>query len=177
MKKERLEFIPSEDGNVLEIHPIHDEKKHKLMFLWLIAFTIGGLAIISQLFTNTDSDLKIMLIVFAFFWAYFGFKVFSAYRWRKYGKEKLIFGENKLYYGRLVNNRGVMYPYNKDLLGKLKKVEISEKNFFAAMGNSYWTIGNEKLAFSYAGKQIPFALDLDKSETNLIIKRTQAYFQ
>lgn len=176
MKSERLKFIPSEEGNVLEIYPFYDENKQRLLLVWLIAFTIGGLAVISQLFIDVDSELKIMIMVFAFFWAYFEYKVLKAYRWRRSGKEKLIFAENKLYYGRLIGNRGFMHPYNKDLLGGLKKVDISEKNFFAAMGDSYWVISGEKLAFSYAGKQIPFGLRLNKAEVGLIIKRTQSYF-
>lgn len=176
MNSERLNFISSEDGNILEINAFYDEKKQKFLLLWLVAFTLGGLAIVSQLFSNAGSELKMMIMIFAFFWIYFEFKVLKAYRWRNSGKEKLIFTENKLYYGRLIGNRGVMHPYNKDLLGDLRKVDISEKNFFAAMSDSYWVIGGEKLAFSFAGKQIPFGLRLNKAEVNLIIKHIQNYF-
>ena len=176
VKTERLKFVPSDQGNILEIYPFYDEKKQKLLFIWLIAFGIGGLAIISQLMTPASSELKIMIMVFAFFWAYFFYKVLKAYRWRKSGKERLIFGENKLYYGRIIGERGIMHAYDRELLGDLKKVDISEKNFFAAMGDSYWVISGEKLAFSHAGQQIPFGLRLTKGEVHLITKRTAAYF-
>lgn len=176
MEAQRLKFIPSEEGNVLEIYPFFDEKKQKMMVVWLVAFGLGGLAIMSQLLTPASSELKIMIMVFAFFWTYFFYKVLRAYRWRRSGREKLIFAENKLYYGRLIGNRGIMHSYDREFLGELKKVDISEKNFFTAMGDSYWVISGEKLAFSYGGQQIPFGLRLTKGEVNLITKRVAAYF-
>lgn len=177
MKLERLEFLDTDEGKVLNIRSYYDKSKQKLLLVWLLAFSICGIAIISQLFASIGSDMKIMVLIFAFFWLYFEFKIISAYRWRKNGEERFLFNKDTLYYGRLINNRGFLKPYSKDLLGGIRKIEIPPNNFFASMNNSYWVVAGESLAFSYAGKLVPFGLRLSEAEQKLIIQRTKTYFE
>lgn len=177
MKSSRIKFNHSKEGNELEIRPFYNEGKQKIMLVWLLAFSLCGLAIISQLFVSPNSELKIMILIFAFFWLYFEFKIINAYRWRKSGVEKFIFKDDTLFYGRLISNRGFMKAYSRDLIGSLRKIEVPENNFFASMNDSYWVVAGETLAFSCAGKLIPFGLRLSDAEQKLIIHKTQAYFE
>ena len=95
----------SKDNNKLEIiiNAFYDDKKQKMLFVWIILFSLCGIAILFQFFEDYDAGTKVFFGVYVAFWLFFEFKVIYAYRWRKYGFEKVIIENNQLI---LVKNIG-----------------------------------------------------------------------
>lgn len=147
-----------------------EKKKNILLFLWLFVWTVSGLVVLSQYFMMTDKDTKVMLIVWFAFWAYFEYKSFRAYMWRKYGVEKIKLRENKLFYKRETAGRGKIQVYEFDFIKDLRTIELKENSFADNMSNSYWAIGGERIAFDYYGKEIKFGLQLEDDEANALHK-------
>ena len=67
-----------------------------MLLVWIILFSLCGLAIVSQFFENYDAQTKVFFGVYVAFWLFFEFKVIYAYRWRKQGEEKIILENGQL---------------------------------------------------------------------------------
>jgi hypothetical protein len=115
-----------------------------------------------------------MLIVWLGFWAYFEFRIFKAFMWRKYGVEKVKLKENKFFYKRDVAGKGKIKVYEFDFIKDIRIVELKENSFADNMNNSYWMVGGEKLAFDYYGKEIKFAMQIEESEAKALMKVIKA---
>ena len=85
---DRIKINKSEDKFEITIKSFINNKKQKLLLVWIVLFSFCGLAIISQFFGNYNAETKVFFGVYIAFWIYFEFKVIYAYRWRKYGEEK-----------------------------------------------------------------------------------------
>ncbi len=149
---------------------LKDKLKNRLLLLWLILWSLGGLIVFSQYFILTDSNTKIAVVVWMFFWFYFEFKILNAYLWRKSGKEIIKIGNNKLQYKRDISGRGKIRTYSLDFIKDLRIAELRENSFFESLNNSYWVIAGEKLAFDYYGKEIKFGIQLEEKEAKLLLK-------
>ncbi|MEQ8908752.1 MAG: hypothetical protein RIC95_06140 [Vicingaceae bacterium] len=167
---QRISTEKKADGLLIKIKAYRDEDKQKLLTVWLGAWTLCGLAIISQLFTEVDRELKTLIIVFFAFWGYFEYLVVKAFRWRKSGEEQFFITEENLQYGRTYNNRGFLKPYRKDLINKLRTIDGETNTFVRVFSDSYWVIGGERLAFSAGGKVIPCGLRLTDKESKKLLK-------
>tara|TARA_B100000965_G_scaffold402762_1_gene429427 strand:- start:2086 stop:2616 length:531 start_codon:yes stop_codon:yes gene_type:complete len=167
---QRISSERKEDGLLIKIKAYYDEDKHKFFTIWVAAWTLCGLAIVSQLFTNVDSELKTMILVFFAFWAYFEYLVVKAFRWRKSGEEQFFITEEQLQYGRTYNNRGFLKPYRKDLVNKVRFIDDDQNTFVKVFSDSYWVIGGERLAFTVSGKVIPFGLRLNDKEAKKLVQ-------
>lgn len=165
----RINKTITEEGIHIAIKAYSDSSKQRMLGTWLLAFTVCGLAIISQVFTATG-ELRIMLTIFFFFWAYFEYKVVKVFRWRRKGEEQFLITEDKIQYGRTFNNRGFLRPYRKDLINKVRFIDADFNNFAKTFNASYWVIGGERLAFTVGGKMVAFGLDLDDKEAKKMIK-------
>jgi len=158
---------------VLTINAYYEEDKQKFFSVWLGAFTLCGLAILSQLFTSENSEMKLMIFVFGMFWAYFEYKMVRTWRWRRSGKEVIEMDDQYIYIGRIYGKRGIPKAYPlKDV--QLPRKFVNESNdFVKSMNDSYWMISNEQLCMTYKGKLIMFGLRLSEKEMNKVLKLVQ----
>ena len=90
MSEERLKIAKKEDELVITIKAFGDSRKQKILLLWIVLFSLCGIAIMSQFFGDYDNETKVFFGVYVAFWLFFEFKVVYAYRWRKYGVERII---------------------------------------------------------------------------------------
>lgn len=172
MKSEkRITEEKVEGGKLIKIKAYYDQDKQKLLDVWILAWTLCGIAIISQAFFPQDPDLKRMILIFGAFWIYFEYKVIKAWRWRKGGEEQIFINDEELRYGRTYFNRGFLKPYRKDLINKLRGIEDEKNTFVKAFSDSYWVVGgSEKLAFTANGKVIPLGLRLSDKESKKLMR-------
>lgn len=166
----RISKEQSDQGTLIKIKAHFDEGKQKMLTLWMITWTICGIAIISQFFSNNDEQFKIMIIVFAAFWLYFEYLVVKAFRWRTSGEEQFLITEDEFHYGRTYNNRGFLRPYRKELVNRARFIDEESNTFYKVFADSYWVIGGERLAFSVNGKFVPFGLRLTDKEAKKLMK-------
>lgn len=168
--EKRISVQDTEKGKLIKIVAFKDEGKQKILTVWLFAWTLCGLAILSQLFLEDQQELRPMLSVFGAFWLYFEYKVIKVFRWRRSGEEQILITDENIHYGRTYNNRGFLKPYRKDVINTMRKVEVKDNSFSKIMLDSYWVIGGETLAFSAGGKMIYCGLRLHPKEASKIEK-------
>jgi len=160
----RIQKSNKAEGLHITIKPYVDTAKQKMLTVWLLAWTLCGLAIISQIFVPQSEDVKIVIVLFTAFWAYFEYMVVKAFRWRRSGEEQFLITENEIKYGRTYNNRGFLKPYRKDLVNKVRLIDGEINTFTKVFYESYWVVGGERLAFTVGSKVVPFGLRLTDKE-------------
>lgn len=166
--EKRISIERKEEGLHIKIKSYKEESKQKNLTVWLLAWTLCGIAIGSQAFIKPEGEeqekLRIMILVFLAFWAYFEYMVIKAFRWRRSGEEQFLITDEQLQYGRTFANRGFLRPYRKDMVNSVRSIDTEKGNFISAFSSSYWVIGGERLAFTVNGKVIPFGLRLTDKE-------------
>ena len=141
-----------------------DKFKRILLFCWFFLWTLCGVIVLTQFFLIPDEKTKVALMVWMGFWAYFEYKIFNAYLWRKFGVEKIKLREHKLFYKRDVAGRGKIKVFEFDFIKDLRMIERKDNSFFDNLNHSYWVVAGECIAFDYYGKEIKLALQIDEQE-------------
>lgn len=166
----RITVEDTKEKFTLKIKAFVEEDKQKFFTVWLGAFTLCGLLIISQLFVNQDSELKLMVFVFAVFWAYFEFKMVRTWRWRRVGEEVIEMDDQFLYLGKRYNERGILKAYPLDGVDLPRKFNNKSNEFVKAINDSYWMISNEQLCFNYNNRVVLFGHRLSDQEMSKVLK-------
>lgn len=168
--EKRIKISQEKEGTLIVIKAYKEKSKQFVLGLWLLAWTICGLAICSQLFFEPADDLKSMLFIFSAFWFYFEFKAIKVWRWRRVGEEKILIDNNALHYGRTYNNRGFLKPFALNQINPVRIIEQSDNAFNKTIGNAYWSISGETLTFGFKGRMVFFGLRLNEKEAKKIMK-------
>jgi len=171
---QRISILNKENEKSIVIISFIDKTKNKLLLLWLLLWSLSGLIIFINYFLITDPNTKTAIIVWMGFWAYFEYKIFYVYLWRKSGKEKIKIRDKKLLYKLDVSGKGKIKEYELDVIKNLRLVAADENTFAEILNSSYWMIADEKLTFDYKGKEIKLAYQLNNNDAkallNLLIK-------
>jgi len=160
----RISIKRKEDEISIVILSSVDKTKNMLLFIWFFLWTLSGIIVITQYFMLTDPDTKAAIIVWLGFWAYFEYKIFKAFMWRKFGLEKIKLREGTLFYKRDVAGKGKIKVFEVDFIKDMRMIEPRENYFLESLNNSYWMVAGEKLAFDYYGKEIRFGIQLEVTD-------------
>ena len=147
-----------------------DKTKNGWLTIWFILWTISGMIVFSQYFVMKEENEKVMLLVWLFFWAYFEYKIFKVFMWRKFGVEKIKIRNGKLQYKRDRAGKGKIREYQLNLIKDLRLIELKENSFADNLNQSYWVIAGERLVFDYEGKEIKLGLQLEEKDAELLLK-------
>jgi hypothetical protein len=172
---ERITIEKEEDKLAITILAFNDAKKQQMLMMWIVLFSLCGLAIISQFFAPYDNGTKVFFGVYIAFWLFFEFKVVYAYRWRKFGLEYLTIEDGELILSKQIGKRGITQRFKISDIQNLRIFENADTNFVKSMTSSYWNINKYTLAFDYNNQIIPFGIDLSKKEANRILKTLQEF--
>ena len=170
MNNERISITQEGEFEII-IKSYFDINKQNILVLWIILWTIAGIGILSQFFFPQPEGFTTYLIVWLAFWAYFEYKVVLAYRWRKFGLERIVIKDDMVFITREIANRGIPEKYEVNWIKNLKIKEVKKENFIAAISKAYWNPGEEKIVFDYKGKEIHFGMELSDKEVKNIVKR------
>ena len=166
----RISIKRTDDQVSIVILSSVNKTKNRILFLWFFLWTLSGIVIFAQYFLLTDTNTKTGIIVWLGFWAYFEYKIFKAFMWRKYGVEKIKLRDGKLFYKRDRAGKGKIKVFEFDFIKDLCIIEPKENSFFENLDNSYWVIAGEKLAFDYYGKEIRFGIQLEEIDAKGLFK-------
>ncbi len=169
MKDNRINIIRKEEELEITIKAFCDEKKQNMLTIWIVLFTLCGIIIISQFFGDYDSGTKVFFAVYVAFWLFFEFKVIYAYRWRKYGEEKLMVKDGKLTLVKSIKNRGVTQILGVDEIEKIDFYKDENGKFVKSMNTSYWNINRYTLSVYTNNGFFPFAIDVDNTQAKKIL--------
>lgn len=169
MKDGRIERLKGEAFEIV-IKAYFDSSKQSMLVLWLILWSIAGIGIITQFFIPQPEGFTTYLLVWMAFWAYFEYKVVYAYRWRRFGQERIRIENDTLLISREVSGRALPGKYEVNWIKNLRKREVKENNIVHALSKAYWNPGDERIMFDYKGKSIYFGMELEEKESNNLIK-------
>jgi hypothetical protein len=166
----RISYVKKEDELSIVISAYSEKRKNHLLLAWLIAWTLCGLIILVSLFKIPPGQTKTFMMVWLGFWVYFGYKIWKAYTWRRFGKEIIKIGKSQLFYKQ--DNRGAGKIRNFELASvqKLGKYTARKGEAINQFMSSYWVIAGESLSFDYFGKEILFGRELNEKDASALLK-------
>lgn len=169
----------TKDNGKLEvtIKAFFDEKKQQMLMIWIILFSICGLAIISQFFEDYEPSYKVFFGVYIAFWLFFEFKVIYAFRWRKYGEEKIIIEDGSIYLIKTIGKRDATQHFKIEDVKKVTMFSSDGTSFISSMNKSYWNINKYQLALQLENSVMPFAIDIDQKESKHLLKELQKFIK
>lgn len=173
--KNRIEYREQDSELEVTIKALKDEKKQKMLLLWIVLFSICGVLIFTQFFWDYDQSSKIFFAVYMAFWLFFEFKVIYAYRWRNKGRELIIINQNELILVKEIGKRGITQKFNLNEINDLGKFKNDDNPFLKAMYSSYWNINKYTLSFFSNHLLIPFAIDLLEKESEKLLKKIKGF--
>jgi len=169
--QDRISINKENNNLVITIKAYFDDKKQKLLTIWIVLFSLCGLAIFSQFFENYDNGTKVFFGVYIAFWLFFEFKVIYAYRWRKYGEEQIIIENNELSLIKTIGKRGITQRFNIDEIKKVDFFKDTNGKFVKSMNESYWNINKYHLVIELKDNPapVPFAIDIENKMAKKIL--------
>lgn len=174
---DRIIIDKKDDELLILIKAFLDDKKQKMLLVWIILFSLCGFAILSQFFEDYDNGTKVFFGVYIAFWLFFEFKVIYAFRWRKYGEEKIILKDGELSLIKTIGKRGITQRFK---FGEIKKIDFFKDingKFVKSMNESYWNINKYHLVFEMENTKIPFAIDITNKEAKKIMNEIRNYMK
>lgn len=159
----------------LVILPTDDKKKVKWMFIWLLAWSASGIIVIVNYFTLTQDNAKMMLIVWLAFWAYFEFKIFRVYMWKRFGKEKIWIKNGIIFYQQDINGRGKIKEFDLNLISDFELIKLTDGSIADTFSQTFWVKGGERIEFICQSKLLKFGMQLNDDEAKKTIIALNAF--
>ncbi len=154
----------------LVILPTEDKKKINFMFLWLLAWSVSGVIVITNYFTLTQENAKLFIIIWLAFWAYFEFKIIRVFTWKRLGKEKLWIKNGTLFYQQDINGRGKINEFDINLVSNFNLIKLTNGSIADTFSQTFWVKGGERIEFTCQSKITKFGMQLNDEDANKIIE-------
>lgn len=167
---ERISILKKENVLSIVILPTTNKNKLRLLFLWLMAWTVCGLIVLGNYFTIQNPDAKLFIVIYLSFWTYFEFNIIRAFIWKKFGKEKLWIQSGVLYYQREINKKGKIQEYALELISQFQLIELKPTRFSDVVNQSFWVKGGERLEFYAQAKLVRLGMQITDEEAMKIMR-------
>lgn len=173
-ESDRISLTESRDQLELIISGRIPSNQFTMLTAWLIAWTLSGLFVMSQMFSVGGDQLMYMAIWLAF-WAYFEYRIGSVWLWRKFGREVLRIQGDKVELRFEVAYGGRAYEFRKNEVSGLKNLEAEKGTFVRQFYSSFWTMGGESLGFSAQKRLHTFGRQLPEHDVKVLYNRLRNY--
>ncbi len=150
--------------------------KESLLATWLVCWSACGLYFLWQLFSDLPRETKMYIVILIAFWAYYEFRVFKMFMWRKFGYESLKFVEDRLVIKEVIKGRGKEKTFFLDNINHFGKLKV-DNNWMKTMDQSFWVKGNGYLQFEHQGLLVTFGRQLDDAESSNLLAVMQKELQ
>ncbi len=164
----RISILKKDDLLSIVILPGLDKKRLVALFVWLFAWTVCGFIVLANYFQTTNKDVRLFIIVYMAFWAYFEFNMIRAFMWKRSGKEKLWIQQGILYYQRELNRKGKILEFNASLVSDVEIIDLRPTRLADTISQSFWVKGGERLEFKVQGKTYLFGMQITDTEANTL---------
>jgi hypothetical protein len=168
---QRISTLKADGVSSFVIIPTASNWKLNLLLVWIFVWTLSGCIVLGNYFTLTNTNIKLVVIVWLGFWAYFEFRTVRAFIFKKYGKEKIWIKGSTFNYWRDVAGRGKKLEFETDLIKDLQLTVKDKKDFFQFMNDSFWVVGTESISFIYGTKTYRMGVQLDEEDAKELLKQ------
>ncbi|MFT6716836.1 MAG: hypothetical protein ACJA0Q_001484 [Saprospiraceae bacterium] len=163
----QIQIEKDKDSLKVEIFPNPGSKDKLILILWIIGWSLCGLAVIAQLLFYLDayeSKQIAFLLIYLSFWGYLEFKVLYAFSWNKRGKELIEIIDGKFSYTKLMGKRGLPFECEKNLLSKFAYEESTENGIWNDINRAAWMVAGEVIQYKTDDKLRRLGLKLPKKD-------------
>lgn len=172
MKKltNRTRVEVKEDESNLFIYPVQDKKGNTQLTVWLVLFTIVGLATMigAPSFVSSREEFAIVFIYLAF-WLYFELKVLGAFLYRKFGEEHVQIKDGHIHYVLRKRGRGLTKSYPLKEVTDITYNPKSASGFFGMINQAAWMIAGEGIEITMKDKKQSIGIQLKQGESDKVI--------
>ena len=172
---DRVSILKKENLISIVILPTTDKTKLRVLFLWLLAWTVCGLIVFANYFKVTDQNAKLFIMVYLSFWFYFEFNIVRTFIWKRSGKEKLWIQEGIVYYQRELNKKGKIHEFSLSLISPLQIIELKPTRFSDIVNQSFWVKGGERLEFYAQSQNVRLGMQISDDEAKNIMKEINQF--
>jgi len=172
---DRIEIVKNDQKLEIVVKAFYEVKKQKMLLVWILLFTLCGVVILTQFFEDYDAGTKVFFGVYVAFWLFFEFKVIYAYRWRKFGEERMIIENDELLLSKSIGTKGITQRFKLSDIKKMDFLKNSNSSFIKSMNTSYWNINKYHLVLTLENSIVPFAIDLENKDAQKILNELRNY--
>lgn len=168
-ESERIQVSDTRESLEIIISGRIPRMQFTLLSAWLLAWTLAGVFVVSQLF-NIQGDQQIYMIVWLAFWAYFEYRVATVWLWRKYGREvfRVLPEQTELRFEVAYGGRA--YALKTAEIRNLRNLEKEKGGFVKSFYSSFWTIGGEAIGFYAKGKLYTMGRQISSNDADALIR-------
>ncbi len=164
---ERIVVKKSKTGIRVEIIPQISVKDSRMLNVWLSAWSIMGIVVLTTLFFQWniyERSQKVFMLIYLVFWSYLEFKVLYAYRWNKIGKEIIEIKNGKFSYLKLMGKRGLPFECNVSDLSYFHYEESTEKGIWNDMNRAAWMVAGEVIQYKFGKRVRRLGMKLNRTD-------------
>lgn len=172
---ERISILKKDDLLSIVILPTTDKNKLRILFLWLLAWTVCGLIVFANYFNVTDQNSKLFIMIYLSFWFYFEFNIVRTFIWKRSGKEKIWIQNGILHYQQELNRKGKIQEFELSIISPLQIIELKPTRFSDTINQSFWIKGGERLEFYSQSKNVRFGMQISDSEAKKIMQEINRF--
>ena len=172
----RITFKKHDDCQTIVISPTIERWQMNSLLVWLIAWSLCGLAFVYYMFFEMKSGKEVIIFgVLLMFWIYFEIRVARASLWRKFGLEVIRIDEKSLSIRDSIFKYGdaKIYDIAKINPEDIEDVYINPSSYGKVMNDSFWQVGQGTIALNYEGKTVYFGTQLENMDSGKLAKLLQ----
>jgi hypothetical protein len=168
---ERIQLNESPEQLELIISGSIPGNQFKLLSIWLFSWTAAGVFVLTQLPGPMPKEQRIFMIIWLAFWAYFEYKIGTAWIWRKYGQEVFILKKDhaELRFETPIRPRASVFVNSE--IDSFTNLEEQKGLFVKNYYSSFWVKGGESIGFRYRGKLFSFGRQLSAADSQQLIQK------
>ncbi len=167
---ERVSIDRTDDRTSVVISARLPKGKEAMMIAWFLAWLFcGGYVIYARTQMQPGEELRMYLIVFLAFWAYFAVRIGRAMLWRLKGFELWRIKNGTLTLKDSLFGYGKANDYFVDNIQKLGLLQVDERAWKWQLNQSFWVIGGERLGFEHLNKKVVFGKGLNEEEACALV--------
>jgi hypothetical protein len=167
-ESDRIEVTQSKDRFEIRIGAKIPALQFAMLSAWLVAWTVAGIYVLSQVFT-IQGDSQIFMIVWLAFWAYFEYRIGSAWLWRKYGREVFCIEGNEVQLRFEVAYGGRAETFSCEDIKGFHNLDKDKSAFVKSFYASFWVIGGETIGFFHKGRIKTFGRQISSNDADKLI--------
>jgi hypothetical protein len=173
---EQISIEKQGESTLISIKPIVIKKNLILLKIWVVAWSICGILVTTQLFVPYQNSEKVFLAIYLSLWLYFEIKTVKALRWNLYGKEVIEITNNELIYTEYIGKRGIPIIFHKEKIKEISLIEQEQKGFLSDINQSIWMLGAETIVLASKNFSKNIGRKLSKNEANKLVNLLNKQF-
>lgn len=167
---DKITYTQTPEKLLLNISGKGSKQQVTLLSIWLVLWTLCGIAVISQTIGQYTREEKLIMVVYLVFWLYFEYKIYHVLRWRKAGIEIIKIEGDKMTYSREISGKGKVRSFEAAQVRNLQPVDYSDQPFQKSFYSAYWSLGGEALSFTYLGVEVRFGMQVEEGHARQLKK-------